>query len=389
MFFTIHNERQEGMVINMKTVSLVFGRFVGYFKRDKSVFILYFAAGLLCTLVFFFAYTNLMPNITRLQKNDYTDRYYTLNFDGGAYLNGSLLEKMPEYNFENVYYYSSVSPDAVKTEGAQPSNIPKQDDTVELLACETNIRNFTIVSGKASFSEDELEGNPAVAIMPYDSFFGGKNPSTVYINSIKFDIVGALDTAYNSVIIPYTRFVELNLPVQSCEITLSQVLGYRDSEVFTEKLLECLPGASIDWSPMTTYNTYLGNIKLLFALVSVMYLIFIMLFAFLVRFMVENSSYESAVFLMVGASKQKMLGILMLESLSLCIIQWLMVVALYKSPLYSLVNKINLYKDLTIGLSDCLIVLLTMMLITAIVMLPFYIGIVKRTARQALSEYTY
>lgn len=327
----------------MKTLKLMLSRLKQYYRNNKFIFVLFVIGGLLNAIVFAYFYGN--------QVSYNADRYSQENY----------------YRKYTVYLESSTEKESYKKllESDLIQNVivghplPSQPPEFLLGTMNENI-NVVKVKGTLSFSDKYQVIVSRKCRTPVgDSInFYGKD----------FTVIGQ-NTNDDEYYIPYEAYEELGL-----EDSILYVYSKKHQDISNDKVAalikDTFPDSSID-TPAKWDALNMRSMKSEIILICVCYAFSTISFMFLLRHMLDSMVYDSAVCMIVGASKSTISAITFWESMLLSLTSGAVGLVLHRLLYNVLFKKINITSEMVYKFSDYIFIFLLMFCITVIVTLPF------------------
>ena len=110
----------------------------------------------------------------------------------------------------------------------------------------------------------------------------------------------------------------------------------------------------------------------------ILYALSICSFLFLVKYMLNRNKYEIAIYSLTGATKKRVLSLLMTEIVVISSSVNLIAIVMHIVFSKSLFAKINMYKSISYSFSDYALIFCLEILAIALVALPFIYSFYKR-----------
>ena len=295
----------------LKVLQLVFFRILQYFKSNKLIFILFIIGGILCSLTFIYFYGNLITLRNISGSNEELLRNYEI------YLNQSLDELndnqkniLYKYPTEKLTVQSQMKPSTVESDriGSSYKNYMERTDSIFL---ESSLLNTNLISkeaGRVQFTDDELQQNSHVVILPPDFLDSPEIPETIHIMGKPYQVIG-ISGSSNNLYIPYTVFENENLKIDHISLMLKNELSDKENQEFERELQEVFPNAQISGSSMMKDSMKKQVPNQLF-FVSTIYLLAIISFMFLIKYMIDKNSGDDIICVLVGATRRTICKIL-------------------------------------------------------------------------------
>lgn len=370
----------------MKLLRLAISRFVHYISQNRLIFSLYFIGSIVCVIMFAFCYGNLVT-IKRIENSDQNIyRKYEIKLSKAQMLDLKILEDLKEYTPEEVSFHSElgfnfwgdeIDPDELK-EIQEMGGVP--DRIAAFL-----VKNLALFAeyGRVEFSDTELESGEKVVILPSGKFLGEVDDSIV-INDETYRIIGM--HTLEDFIIPAQCYFDQGFETKAITIVLPSQLNIMENNHFISLLYSLFPESSIK-DPSEYYlmaeNSFAGEL----IMVSMMYLLAFLSFAFLIKYIMDTGRYEAIIYSIVGASPGKTIGLVFLGNLLLSIISATIGIAIHMGLYNIIFNKLNLIDNLVYRFKDYALILIFTVVVSAIILIPFCIDYYKKSLYSLKNRY--
>ena len=377
----------------MKIVQLAFYRVIHYFQENKLIFFLYLLGSITCVITFIYFYGNAMPNKYAEARNSLAFRQYyvTLNQaqnlkqDDFAFLKDSDLQ---DINLESGSLGKIVLKTASLPGGpATPDNPDNNDNQVDITMQAYMYGGTKIYNerGRCDFSQEELKSGKNVVILPSlmeDTFKSGADFS---IKGVRYEMIG-VHTISTGFYIPYQAYIKHGYTTKKFTVTLNKALSKDGSSEFTKNLYKQFPNSSII-DPTNYFNSISGQSPLMLLLLSVVYLISIASFLFLLKYLSDKNRSENVIYTMIGASKKNVMKIMVAENLLISFFSAVIAVALHSVFYSSFFSKINTIENITYQLNDYLVVFIFVLFLSVLTSVPFLISYSRNSIIHSKNKY--
>lgn len=256
---------------------------------------------------------------------------------------------------------------------------------------------------KSTMRPDDM---PEFSDKDFDSniiFLGDKyklDGKTISINGKELKVKTIKGSGYYS-FIPANAFFKLDLAgsnnFELFDFVLKNRLSTDDNRHFREELTNLLYDNSVGnvtpsvSDPYTTdadgqqdkNNTIMSFFLLLCLIFAVSFIFCAMLFNYIAR----KNMYENIIYTIVGAKRKTVLLISLFENIVLSLISSIAAVIIHISLYNSVFTAINRY-DISYGITDYLIITALVTVLSAIIMLPFFINITFRSSITLKNKYS-
>lgn len=369
----------------MKLIRLAGSRVIQYFAENKLIFILYLFGSITCVITFLYFYGNTLST-KKMEVRDFQEyRQYTAKLDVPLTVTSNQLAFLDGYRIDDLKQSGEVSIDdklAAELAAQYPGKNKQSRHSLTLTTYFFRRSPIFSQRGRTDFTEDELYTGKAVIIMP--SGYTGDLNSMVQIEKTSCRVIGI--STFEQGIIPDKLYQKLGVQTKQLVIILNGKLSANDSDALADRLHQAFPKAQIE-SPANYRENAEKSVPGELMMVSVIYLVALASFVFILKYMSDRNSTENVIYAIVGASKKKIMTIMVLENiiLSACsgIIGILLHVFLY-NPFFS---KINTLENISYNWVDYLLVFLFTVLLSLLTTLPFLISFWRASLIESKNKY--
>jgi hypothetical protein len=366
-----------------KILSLQWSRLRQYYKNNRFIFVLFLVSSIVCTTGFIYLYGNLIMSMRLRNDDSRIYRRYSLSFENVEYSYDDIAERMGKLDLpvEDSIVYNSYF---------DSSN----GSMVNLATPVTGEMYVVPVDGRHSFTNEELREGANVMIIPH--FFlkvpAGLDQATGIFEYAgeTFQVIGhhaRPDDCY----VPPETFQRLNLKITNLRIILThKAAGTAENTDNVEKLKSLFPGGQIDSSyEYIRLRNYDFPTEL--TMICLVYALSLFSFMFLMKYMMETSIKENVIYGIVGASKNRITGLLLLDNVCFSAFTALAGILLHMGLKNVFFDKVNIQSDipLTYLWSDYLLLFILCVVISQLTLLPFLIGFRKHSLLSAKGRYSY
>lgn len=342
---------------DMKMIAMVLSRLSIYMKKSKAIFVLFCIGGVTSGLMFLYFYGNVLPFVRERSQTDFSYRKYTVTLPEA------------EVIFEIEDKLGSVKPaiEAVK--------IKKQFEAAQLDPRLTQGGYVTSYGAVMKGNYPEVyeigtvpgnSGRPSVALpgMMVSQLYG---MTSVELFGQEYEISG-YDNLSDCIMMPLDTFLTITDYADSFLFITEQRLDIEEERAFIQSLEKLFPGASVESTNSSGSAVTFINMT---AIIFVIYLSSLLSFMFLMKYMSERLYQENVVCAIVGASKDRILALTVIEAFVLTILclgtAFLLHVGLYPAVFVHL----NIVENIYYGPADYLAVFFMSLLATLICLIPF------------------
>lgn len=336
----------------MKTLYLMGHRLLQYFRRSKTVFLLFLLGGMVNALVMAYLYGNLMPAVINRNSQEIQYRRYHAYFtDYGS--------TPPEREaIEQV----AASPMVESVTAGFEFNGSLENyryDWAVVSAPVGELPPLIVTAGEARLTQDDQ------VIVPRGCT--AKTGSGITILGREYTVVGR--TTSDEFYITQKAFQEQGLEVNTVTI-LARERQNLYNDPMEQYLKEAFPGGYIRtpyiYQASDDMGTTAGSIMLCgcFAVVCIS-------FMYLLVYMIDQSMDENIISMIVGAAKRDITFFIFWEGLLLSAGANILGLLLHALLEPSLFKTLNISTDLVYTLSDYLSIFLMMLVVTVLILLLF------------------
>lgn len=344
----------------MKTLFLLFNRIKRYIVKNKALFILFTIGSILTSTFFAYFYGN-TEFMQRANDTKLSNRKYLVSLQEPLSYDSEELRKL--YNSEFI--------DSIRI-----INNSYEDIFFSLCTCIKGDVPSGTASGRTEFREGEN-----YSIVP-DSLSKFRIGDTVVIDNIEFTVIG---TAVLDSHISNYAFAELDLDVHLIEIYSAEKYRPGQDGKLINHIITSLTDSNIDYikTPDVTKNS-----DILFEIIAlcVCFSLAVVSFMFLLKYMLDSIMDETAISLIVGASKLHIFLITFGEIMCFSLISSAIGVIMHRILYEPVFSKLNKIESTTYLASDYFYIYVIFNLLTAFVSLFFILRYASLTPREARSR---
>lgn len=353
----------------MKTIVLSAYRLKQYFVNNKLIFSLYFIGSILCGLMFIYFYGNVVSYMSNALAQDVYYRDYTVTFSQ---------DTAPAIKEAAAAFFDSEEVEDV----VLGTELSLEEGKILTIACMYKNRLHRYADkGRIYFTEDEISNHKMVVTLNGADYM--KVGEHISLCDRNFEVIGTAFALWGEYCIPYTTFCSLGLEPTFFKVIASERQNLKDDTFFT-KLQTLYPEAEITSPTAEQSDKSRATGEIFF--VCMVYAICMLLFAFLVKYMVELSAAENVIYMIVGASKAKLLQLLLLDTFFLSAVSGgcsILIHYLCKNSIFAAINQ----QELLYRASDYFLIFLFMTLISVIMIIPFICVICRKSIISARNTY--
>lgn len=364
----------------MKIAKLAFYRVIHYFQENKLIFFLYLLGSITCVITFIYFYGNAMPNKYAEARNGLQFRQYYVTLNKTQAVDKNTFTFLKDSDIQDIKLESdSLGKIVLKTaslpdEPAAPDNPDNNDNQVDItvqayMYGRTKIYNER---GRCDFSQEELKSGKNVVVLPSlmeDTFKSGADFS---IKGVRYEMIG-VHTISTGFYIPYQAYIKQGYTTKKFTVTLNKALSKEGSSEFTKNLYKQFPNSSII-DPTNYFNSVSEQSPLMLLLLSIVYLISIASFLFLLKYLSDKNRSENVIYTMIGASKKNVMKIMVAENLLISLCSAVIAIFLHMALYGSFFSKINTIENITYQWNDYLVVFIFVLFLSVLTSVPFLIS---------------
>lgn len=353
--------------ISMKTFKLALSRVGYYYRYHKLILILFLFGMVACVLAFTFFYGS-TANQRVKAKNASTYRQYDIQLFSAESIEESRLSFLEPYGVEDVLFTAPLDKSALQ------GKIPDTDDMGEKIAFtvkafqNNNEAKLLYLDSKSSFTDEELEQNCVIA--PAAIHYKDER---VTINGVKYSVVGKYDGMGDyDFYMPVKAYQNGSFQTKSLQITLKQIPTEEENEQIVAEINAAFHGSSVT-DPYQAIHQMQARGAVELVTVCAIYLIGLLSFLFLLKYLLDRNQYENAVYSIAGASKNRVIRIAVCEILILsmgCAVFALLLHALLYDSVF---RYVNVYDNVTYTFFDYLAILGMIFVLTLLCTVPFIV----------------
>lgn len=360
-------------MVFMKALFLMFSRIKQYFLKNKLIFVLFILGGMLNTVMLIYCYGNLLSVVLdrNSQKEAYITYYYF--YDDGKVTEDSLREFMKTDLLREVYVRRKIPSGIVP--GSTPSIIiPYHPDNV-----------FTLYDGTMEFTA------PNQVLAPKGSEY--QVGDRIFLFNTGLEVIGIVDSPninYNYVV-PLDTFLDMGLhnSIESIFAYSKERQDFLTGRDAVEDLFNrILPDYKSTVHPSMFISAILRETVVALPGILITYIIAVLSYIFLLRYLVDATIDESIISMIVGAQKSTMVVSIFWETTILTLgagVLGVLVHVLLYQPFFA---HINIHEYVTYRATDYWYILLVVFIVGLLVVFPVvmkYIKLSPIAARRAKS----
>ena len=357
----------------MKFCRLILHRIGQYFKTNKLVFLLFLLGGITCAITFIFFYSNVLAPVKAEGRENTVYRTYVVTFEAAKTPDEIVNERINSIHFHDILFLHIIEEESldqiISVDGKPlrfepgPGSGSRPDRIVSSLHDYTELNPVT---GRNQFTQEERQGKPAI-VLPAHSHWP-KDAENVSLYGKTFAIVGS-EYSIN-MRIPFRSYQSMQLPTDRIYITLNQNPTAAENRKIVASLENLFPESDIADPSGTIRDDYM-QAAMATALISAVYILALISFLFLMKYMIDQNQRENIVYSIVGASRRKVIAILFADIFvltSLTILGGILFYLLFQTVLF---DRINLASGIRLSGIDFLVIYLLMIGLSCLASIPF------------------
>ena len=340
----------------MKYIYLVIKRIQNNLQEKTLLMLLYIGSYILCVLVFLFVYSNFSPTAARLGQNNSQDRYYKLSLENGEIDINNTISVIEKYSPDYINFYHKTE------EGFCVAAF--YNDNIE----------FLTVGGRIDISGY----NGSYIVFPEDTEKYGYHPQTVTLEGRKYSVLGWTASDIDCAV-SLSGYIENGYRTDEVEFYVRQVLSDSANSALLDELSKYM---NIDGykSPADYYEIEKNASKVILVSISIGFIVMMLVFGFLVKYIVKSENRENVIYRLVGGSQGELVGIIMMEQLVLNLVLSVTASALHFLLFNGAFEFLNLYRNISMTFVDYALVIALTTVMSFFVITPYLIHSVRQSS---------
>lgn len=348
----------------MKILYLAFGRIVDYARSKKLIFIIFLLGVILSSFIFIYFYGNAMPHKLHEAYTQLSLRTFSVTFSEPEQFSEENLHVLDGFGISDV----SVSCKAeIKNIEAFPlEESLKTQREFYLCALRDNNQKKDVFFADL-FSQEQLDGDSIILSNTFGTI------DVIQVNGVDYSVarrIGNMVPIY--LYVPLKSFESHGFGAEKIDFTLVSRTDSATASQIVAILAETFPSANIVVPDMSSPDgTYAA-----FLTISFQYLLSLLAFLFLFRYLLEQTQYQDAVCMTVGAPRSAVLKIVFAEMTLLSIFCSLCAALLHHCTYGFLGDKINAIPNIQYAWVDygvCVGATVALSLLAAVPVAIFYL----------------
>ncbi len=335
---------------SMKTLHLIFSRFRQYWDTNRIVLVMFLLGGTLSAVVFTYTYGNLVDIVANARSEEVQYRGYAVTGSGdmSVYLEPEKVLAVVENElFEEYSLYSYI-----------------EEQGLIVMASPEKASNIRLMLGN-----DDLDATPNGIVLGTTNDSVGRIGDIIEVRGTELKIIGM--STKKAAIISFEQFQKMQLPI--VRFTASTYKRQTLENDPAEKLLySYFSDAMISTPKSAVQSDKLTSIRSILSVCGA-YLVAMVSFMFMLRYLMDSMRRSTVVSMIVGASKFKIFSLFVLESMTLCALVAGAGIFLHWILFPSVFSRFSLNDSLIYTPMDYLSIFLMMMVVCLLVTVPFVI----------------
>lgn len=352
----------------MKFIILLRERFISYLCHSPFVFFVFLIGSVLSALMITFLYGNIMPHKVSEAVNSQRYRTFGVIFYEPQSIAEEDLTLLENFSTRDIFVEYQTEKDILNINPYEPIRV------------QAYLKNNNEILFYRLFEDEQLYGNNLIASLAVKD-------ESVTIEGITYEVVKRIDyRADNLVFVPIQAFLNNHLESSSIEYILKDIPSHDVILEIKHMLIDHFGNVEI-----TAPDTYMAADSYAardsYIQLGLLYIISLIVFLFLFKYIMEETSHENIIYKMVGVRNSRLAFIVVLEMeilaalSSLCAI--MIHIVLYK-PLFS---KVNAYENIKYNFMDYVYIFVFVLVLSLAVTLPFVFSYIKRNLVRQKNKY--
>lgn len=357
----------------MKGLSLVFLRLQQYFRMNKFIFILFLVGSITCSITFIYFYGNIITTKQISGTNEYALRKFEIYFDPIDRLSEEQEQVLQRYPLESWTVRTTLNPDQLKSND-MGKTFQKEMLQINGFFVQASLLNDISLfrsAGRIQFTEQEKENGEHVIILPPEFSKSTTLPKNLKINGKDYQIIG-VHSNDNAFFIPFSTFAKEKFKIDNISLVLKSELKKSEEQAYLEDLKSLFPGSYIDDPSLARKMISQDTGKEVLLVVSI-YVLSLLSFMFLMKFLIDSHTGEDIIYFLVGAKKRTIIQVMLIQNVVITLFSGFTGIIIHIILKDSFFERINLTPNIQYGAFDYFIILMMMVILTILVQIPFLI----------------
>lgn len=369
-----------------KFFSLEWSRISQYYKNNRFIFILFLVSSIICTTSFAYLYGNYISSIRLRNDESRMYRRYSVYFDN---VSGEGNAAEAEFSYDDIV--SRLSGLDFPLEDGLVICTVTDNFVYDLAACFTGQPALLPVSGRCKFTEEELEKGEKVIIIPHvfarqpDGL--DKENDTWTLGGETFRIIGR--HAGEEIYIPPETFKKLNHAIYCIDLYAKQKAQNTAEDAGRQQNLQALFPRQEVASSFVNVEMWQQYFPIELAMICLVYGLSMFSYMFLMKYMMETSIRENVIYGFVGASKNKMTALLLIDNICFSVVTVSAGLLLHLGLKEAFFDKVSVSENIYYTAADYGLLFVLGVGISLLTLLPFLLGFRRHSLLAMKGYYSY
>jgi len=351
----------------MKQLRLTHQRLMTHASQNKMLFLLFFIGMTLSLLFFIYFYGNIVPYKTQEYSSALSYRQFSLEFPEENFFNKEALSVFPENEVQDIMVSCNI-----EIQGIDSNNLLIEASPI--LSAMLNGNNGNIVYFDLF---DNSNSHLDAAILSKD--FGQLDE--IMIGGYPFTVVKQINNMANNVVfIPPEAYFDKGFPIETLTYSFYARPSPEKEKELHDQLRIAFPDSIFMQSPSDFVAYENEESANAIGAISLMYMVSLLSFLFLFKSLLDESSYEDSVFLIAGASRKKVIGVILTELICITFIGFCLAGFLHRIFYDTIFVPLNIYENIRYHFSDYLLIAALSSILSVLTSVPFIASYMRKTA---------
>lgn len=374
----------------MKFIYLIIDFFKTQFMKTKLIFCLFCVGIVVSSLVAIYFYGNYSSDNQVIYGFGDIFKTYQITLASDVEPDSEEVQWLEKQNVREIFFMTRCEWDSQGLSFSRQQERPlyvycKKDDTYDYLS----------FVGRAYFTQEEITQGAQVVIMASidlpsnNTAVGEYIDAKILLNNEEYTLIGAQDSDWNKTLIPYKTFMDHQYKIDRIEILINDLLSEEEANAFQQEIEErfaSIPGTEVITPYESQKNYFVDDYNTEILTIFIFGIAFIG-FMFLMKYMIDSTSYEYMIYAINGCSKKKLMRLVLIEVLLLTVILFMVSVGVHQLLYDVLFDKINYYQGIVYTVKDYGTVLLCICITALLCTLPFLYSLERKSFIAGKNEY--
>lgn len=347
---------------------------------------MYILGSITCVIALIYFYGNFL-SIKRMEVRNLLEyRQFIVNLDQNISFDEIQNDFLEPYKVERVLLTGETTIDA-SYQDKFDSSLTRSDNQSGFpmkISADLHAGSRVVATlGRTSFTEEENQSDSPLVVLPND--YLGELGDEIQVEGQNCKIIG-LSTDSDKMYIPLGLYEKLHVPTGRIVITLVNQLSPADVRALSDKINQAYPHALIQ-TPLDYTDLAYSKLPAQLLLICLLYLVALLSFLFLFKYLIDQSRFENTIYSIVGASKRQILSVLVTETVLLSSISAIFGILIHCIFYASVFAKINALGNIPYHFLDYLLIFVLIVLMAGITIIPFLIHFYRNTAIESKNMY--